>query len=291
MILVADSGSTKCDWVLVSNNKKKTERVRTKGLNPAILNEKDILKVIQKNKDLNDYKDRVKEIYFFGAGCNTEKSKKTISQILATQFVNAKEIVVEEDLMLAVLSITSKPAIVCILGTGSNCCFFNGKEIHQKNSAMGYLLMDEGSGNHLGKKLLRAYFYNKVPEDLKFSLEKEFKLKPQKVISKLYDSKLPNTYIAKHARFLFENKEHPFCKKIIEESINDFIENQLKSYNDEIISYPIYFVGSIGYFAQNFINKQLKNNNIKESHRFVRRPLESFIQRIKTGDMKLLPVV
>lgn len=284
MILVADSGSTKCDWVVITKKKKKTQRIRTKGLNPAVLTEKSIYKIIRSNKDLSKYKDHVKAIYFFGAGCNTDESKKRIENILNSEFSSAEKVYVNEDLMLAVLSITSKPAVVCILGTGSNCCFFNGQEIEQKNLAMGYLLMDEGSGNYLGKMLLKEYFYNRIPEDLKFSLEKEFNLLPQKVIAKLYSSKTPNKYLAKHARFLFENKEHPFCQNIIAQSMHDFIENQLKMYYKEIGSYPICFVGSIAYFSQSFINEQLKNKNIQQSKRFIRRPLQSFIERIQKGE-------
>lgn len=284
MILVADSGSTKCDWVLIAKNKKKIRRVRTKGLNPVILKEEHIVKVIQKNKSLRKYKDSIEQVYFFGAGCNTEESKDLVSNILTSQFVNARSIYVNEDLMLAALSITSEPAVVCILGTGSNCCFFNGEEIEQKNLAMGYLLMDEGSGNHLGKELLKKYYYNKMPEDLKFSLEKEFNLSPQKVISKLYNSKAPNKYLAKHARFLFENIENDFCQEVIKDVIHQFIENQLKEYKNEIVSHPIYFVGSVAYFSQNIINEKLKSKNIKQANRFVRRPLQSFIQRIKNGE-------
>ncbi|WP_299110041.1 N-acetylglucosamine kinase [uncultured Tenacibaculum sp.] len=284
MILVADSGSTKCDWVLIGKNKKKIKRVRTKGLNPAILKEEDLVKIIEKNETLRKYKTSIEQVYFFGAGCNTEKSKSSISKVLLSQFTNTTKFYVNEDLMLAALSITSKPAVVCILGTGSNCCFFNGEEVLQKNLAMGYLLMDEGSGNHLGKELLKKYFYNKMPQDLQFSFEKEFKLNPQKVISKLYTSKAPNKYLAKHARFLFENIEHPFCQEIINKSINEFVENQLKEYREELASYPVYFIGSVAYFSQNLINEKLQDKNIKPSKRFVRRPLQSFIQRIKNGE-------
>ena len=283
MILIADSGSTKCDWVLIQG-KKNIDRVRTKGLNPAIQKKQDIIKVLKNNVNLKKYKAAVSTIYFFGAGCITDKSKAKISEILLSQFPNTEKINVYEDLMLAVLSVTSKPAIVSILGTGSNCCFFDGEKIQQKNLAMGYLLMDEGSGNHLGKKLLNKYFYNKVPEDLKFSLEKEFNTNSEKVLSKLYSSKAPNKYLAKYARFLFENKEHPFCKEIINESINEFIDNQLILYKEEIKTFPIYFIGSVAYFAQGFINSNLNRKNIKKSNRFIRRPLGHFIDRVKNEE-------
>lgn len=290
MILIADSGSTKCDWVLVKKDNNFLDRIRTKGINSSTQKNESIRKTISKCNELEKYKNKINEIYFFGAGCNTEKSKSKIEKILETHFINAKKISIHEDLMLAVLAVTTKPAIVCILGTGSNCCFFNGKNILQKNTAMGYLLMDEGSGNHLGKKLLRKYFYNKLPEDLKFSFEKSFNLNTEKVISKLYESKAPNKYLAKYARFLFENKEHFFSEQIINESINEFIDNQLSSYKEEIENVPIYFIGSIAYFAQDFINKNLNIRNINPPKSFVRRPLTQFVERIKKEDDFLLNI-
>ncbi|MCT4699495.1 N-acetylglucosamine kinase [Tenacibaculum haliotis] len=282
MILIADSGSTKCDWFLYElvNNRVIT-RLRTAGVNPSVLKKKSIHDILTNSKELNEYKNNITAVFFFGAGCNNIKAERKVKKVFENFFPSLSKIVVKEDLMLAVLSASQKPSVVAILGTGSNCCFFNGKEIVQKVKAMGYVLMDEGSGNHLGKEVLRAYYYQELPEDLKFSLEKEFNLNNDKVLSKLYGSKMPNKYLAKYARFLFENIEHPYAKNIITNCISEFIDKQLLKYKEELTETPLYFIGSIGYHAREIINEVLEKRKIKVPEKFIRRPLIAFIEAIK----------
>ena len=175
MLLIADSGSTKCDWILYKNKGKEPFRIRTKGLNPSILKKKSLKKIITNNVELYGYKNQVKTIYFFGAGCSTKKNKKIIDNLLVSFFENAKSIV-EEDLMAAVWATTNRPAVVCILGTGSNCCYYDGNIIHKKTPSLGHLVMDEGSGNYFGKELLKSYYYKQLPDELRFSFERSFNL-------------------------------------------------------------------------------------------------------------------
>ncbi len=288
MILIADSGSTKCDWFLyeLANNKVIT-RFRTEGVNPSVLKKKHIYGILKESQELNKYKKIITSIFFFGAGCNNKKGEKKVKDVFNEFFPDLSKIVVKEDLMLAVLSASQDPSVVCILGTGSNCCFFNGEIIEQRVIAMGYVLMDEGSGNHLGKEILRSYFYQKLPEDLKFSLEKEFNLNNDKVLSKLYGSKMPNKYLAKYARFLFENIEHPCAKNIITSCISEFIDKQLLIYKEELKEVPLYFIGSVGYHAREIIKEELEKRNIKFPKKFIRRPLTAFIQSIKEDDFFL----
>jgi len=138
MILIAESGSTKCDWVLIEKPENKVTRFRTKGLNPAVLKEKDLHKIISKEITLINNKDSIKEIYFFGAGCNTDSNNKVLENILSSLF-KVDTLLIAEDMMAAVYATTTKPAVVCILGTGSNCCFFDGAKILQKIPALGYI--------------------------------------------------------------------------------------------------------------------------------------------------------
>ena len=152
MLLIADSGSTKCDWILYKNENKTPLRIRTKGLNPAILSKKELKKVISNNLDLTLYKDQVDSIHFFGAGCGTKKNQNKINKVLTSFFVKAKAIS-NEDIMAAVYATTNEPAVVCILGTGSNCCYYDGETVQLKTPSLGYIVMDEGSGNYFGKEL------------------------------------------------------------------------------------------------------------------------------------------
>lgn len=282
MILIADSGSTKCDWFLYELiNNKVVKRLRTAGVNPSVLKKKSIHQILTNSKELNEFKNEITAVFFFGTGCNNIKAERKVKKVFNSYFNNLSKIVVKEDLMLAVLSASRKPSVVAILGTGSNCCFFNGKTIEQRVKAMGYILMDEGSGNHLGKEVLRSYYYQELPDDLKFSLEKEFNLNNDKVLSKLYGSKMPNKYLAKYARFLFENIEHPYAKSIITSCISEFIDKQLLKYSNELNKVPIYFIGSIGYHAREIIKEVLEKRQIKAPENFIRRPLIAFIESIK----------
>lgn len=279
MILIAESGSTKCDWVLLDPSNKTPKRIRTKGLNPAILKNKELKKIITDNLELSEYKNQVTAIYFFGAGCNTPKSNNNVQLVLNDCFKKATS-VVDEDTMAAVNATTKIPAVVCILGTGSNCCYFNGKTIHSKAPSLGFLVMDEGSGNYFGKELLKAYYYKQMPEELRVSFEKQFNLKEKKVLKKLYQSKTPNKYLAGFAIFLFENIDHSFMKKILNEGMDKFIENHILQYSKELETTPLHFVGSIAYYAKEYIENQLHKRGLKGAS-YVQRPIDNLIKRIK----------
>jgi len=279
MILIADSGSTKCDWILYKNENENPIKISTKGLNPVMLSKKAFKKIISTNKELTNYKDLVTSIHFFGAGCGTKKNQKKVNKILTSVFENARP-TTQEDIMAAVYATTDVPAVVCILGTGSNCCFYDGKKIRLKTPSLGYLVMDEGSGNYFGKELLKKYFYNKMPDELKISFENKFDVKEKNMIKKLYQSSTPNKYLAEYARFLFKNQEHPFIKKMITEGMDLFVENHILQYSQELETAPLHFVGSIAYHAQKYIEISLAKKGLKGAS-YVRRPIGNVLKQIK----------
>ncbi|MGK0448897.1 MAG: N-acetylglucosamine kinase-like BadF-type ATPase, partial [Polaribacter sp.] len=161
MILIADGGSTKADWIAINDDRNEEFRVRTLGLNPAIVPEEELRNRIVNMFQLMNVKNDVEEIHFYGAGCGTPKPIEILKTILESIFVNAK-VFIAEDMLAAVYAASGKePAIICILGTGSNSCYFDGENLHVKSASLGYILMDEASGNYFGKFLLREYYYNK----------------------------------------------------------------------------------------------------------------------------------
>ena len=283
MLLIADSGSTKCDWILYKNENENPIRIRTKGLNPAILSKKALKKIITDDLELAKYKELVTSIHFFGAGCGTEKNQKKVNKILSSFFEKA-ESTTNEDIMAAVYATTSEPAVVCILGTGSNCCFYDGNKVHLKTPSLGYVVMDEGSGNYFGKVLLRKYYYEQMPTELRFSFEKHYNLKAKKVIKELYQSSTPNKYLAEFARFLFENKEHPFMKNILIEGMELFVENHIMRYSEELKTVPLHFVGSIAFHGEEYIQLALHKKGLKASN-FIRRPIDNLVNHIKTNNL------
>lgn len=284
MLLIADSGSTKCDWILVESKVKEPVIIRTKGLNPSILKRESLQQIISENETLLSFSSKISSIYFFGAGCNTLDSIQLIEVVLNAFFKNAN-IIVKEDTMAAIwATTTNKPALLCILGTGSNCCFYDGKNIQSKTPSMGYLLMDEASGNYYGKELLKIYYYNQMPKELKVAFESDFNLNINDVINNLYQSEAPNKYLAEFAVFLFKHKEHDLMDKIIREGIAKFIDNQLLQFSEELKTVPLYFVGSIAFYAQDYIISALKEKGINVSG-FVKRPIENVILKIKAENI------
>ncbi|MFD1292307.1 BadF/BadG/BcrA/BcrD ATPase family protein [Lutibacter holmesii] len=282
MLLIADSGSTKCDWVLFKDKKQEPIKIKTKGLNPSILTEKNIQEVLVTCEELLQYKNEITAIYFFGAGCNNPQSNNMLENLLIAIFPNAF-VTVKEDTMAAVWATTNSAAVVCILGTGSNCCYYDGENIHLKVPSMGYMLMDEGSGNYFGKELLKCYYYNQMPADLKQLFEIEFSVHENEVLENLYQNTTPNKYLAEFALFLFKNKEHPLMASIIKDGFRTFVKNHVLQFKDELKTVPLYFVGSVAFYGQDFLMEILKENGIKAS-RFVKRPIENVIHKIKESN-------
>jgi N-acetylglucosamine kinase-like BadF-type ATPase len=283
MLLIADSGSTKCDWILYKNENEEPIRIRTKGLNPAMLSKKELKKVISDSIELTIYKDAADAIHFFGAGCGTKKNQKKVNKVL-TSFFKKATATTNEDIMAAVYATTNAPAVVCILGTGSNCCFYDGTSVHLKTPSLGYIIMDEGSGNYFGKALLKKYFYKKMPDELRHSFEKQFNLKEGNIIKCLYKSGTPNKYLAEFARFLFENETHPFIKEILIEGMDRFVENHILLYAEELKTVPLHFVGSIAYYGKEYIEIALNKKGLKGAS-YIRRPIDNLVNRIKTQNL------
>lgn len=276
MRLLVDSGSTKADWIAINEDGKVLFTTQTLGLNPEILEGEEIIERINDRFDILQNKDKATHLFFYGAGCGTDRMKKNLSRVFQEYFSNAI-ISVHEDTYAAVYATTPKgeEAIVSILGTGSNCSFFDGKVLHQKVQSLGYIVMDDCSGNVFGKELIRKYYFNKMPKELAVEFEKEYNLDPDFIKSKLYKESNPNAYLATFAKFLIQNKEHEFCKKIIFKGMKSFVKNYIKQF-DNCKEVPVHFVGSIAFYLKDelqitFDKYELKLGNV------LRRPIDGLI--------------
>ena len=279
MILIADGGSTKCDWVLLDDSGNVSLKTRTEGLNPAVFPKEELLKRIQSNTDLKTLFDDEVTIDFYGAGCGTQRPNKLLKEIIQQLFPKGN-ITINEDLYAAVYAVTSQPGIVCILGTGSNSCYFDGKNIHSAIDSLGYVLMDEASGNYFGKRLIRDYYYNKMPSELAKQFEKRFELDSDIIKLNLYKKPNPNTYLASFAEFIFTSEEvNGYFYKLISEGVSKFIEYRILSYK-EAQQVPIHFVGSIAHFSEEIIRDCLKPYHL-ELGSIVRRPIDGLIDYYK----------
>ncbi len=276
MILIVDSGSTKTDWVLIDTNKNIVNKTTTKGLNPSVFSESDLYKTITSNVEVMTFVQNIKQIYFYGAGCGTETSNKILSTVLEEIFELAT-IVVKEDIYAAAYAVSDrKPGIVCILGTGSNCSYFNGKdELVSKIPSLGYILMDDASGNYFGKILLQDYFYKKMPKKLHEKFQNAYNLYPDDVKLNLYKKGSPNSYLASFASFLIKHKNETYCSEIIKKGFSNFIENQITQY-DRVYDLPIHFVGSIAYLLQDELKSALKSFRLNTGY-FIQKPIDGLV--------------
>ena len=279
MILIVDSGSTKCDWIAIDKDGKQLlEKIRTKGLNPAILSKKKLHKIISNSKELIDHKEEVTHVFFYGAGCGTEKPKQLLKDVLQDIFPNGK-IVVNEDTMAAVYSTISdsdEAAVVCILGTGSNCSYYDGTQLHQRVKSLGYSIMDDAAGNYYGRQLIRDYYFNHMPENIKVAFEEKFNLEDDHIKYNLYKQPNPNAYLATFAEFMFLNKDSKYIVDLIKEGIRLFARNMILQYKDVLEEVPVHFAGSIAFFSQDEI-KQVGEEMGFRVVNFQRRPIEGLM--------------
>ena len=275
MILITDGGSTKCDWILLDQKGDVVLKTRTKGLNPAVVPEENIRERILANQDLLPFVTKITVVDFFGAGCGTKTPIRLLTRILSEIFPLAT-VSVNEDMVAAVYAATTKPGIVCILGTGSNSCYFDGTHIHNGIESLGYSLMDEASGNYFGKRLIRDYFYKKMPSQLALEFENKFNLDPDEIKNHLYKRHNPNMYLASFAEFIFTSKEvNGYFYKLITEGMLKFIEYRILCFK-ESQNVPIHFIGSIAHFSDDIIKDCMKPYNL-ELGNIIRRPIDGLI--------------
>lgn len=280
MILIIDSGSTKSDWISIDENGNHLlQKFKTKGLNPAILSEQELIAIISAPADLQKHKLAVSYVYLYGAGCGTEKPRLLLKQVLQSIFVNA-QIEVQEDTYAAVRATVNTPneaAVVCILGTGSNCSFFDGEQLHQRVSSLGYSIMDDASGNYFGKQLIRDYYFNYMPEAIRVSFEKSYNLDADVIKSNLYKQPNPNAYLASFAEFMFLNKQSDYIRHVIKMGLRLFSENMILQFKEEIKTVPVHFAGSIAYFSKEEILEVAKEYQYQVGN-IVRRPIDGLIR-------------
>jgi len=276
MKLLVDSGSTKADWIAIDDHGKIIFTTQSLGLNPEVLEQEDIISRLNERFDILQNKDVVTHLFFYGAGCGTDRMKVFLTKIFKDYFINA-EVEVREDTYAAVYATTlvDEKAIVCILGTGSNASYYDGKVLHQKVQSLGYIAMDDASGNRFGRHLLRGYFFNKMPKELAQVFEKEFNLDADFVKNNLYKEPNPNAYLAKFAKFLIQNKNHSFCQNLIQLEMEDFIQNYIGQFEDKH-DLPIHFVGSIAFYLKDELSELFERHKLKLGN-VLRRPIDGLI--------------
>lgn len=277
MKLLVDSGSTKADWIAIDDAGKVLFTTQSLGLNPEVLSKDEIVIRLEDRFDISHNKEQVSHLFFYGAGCGTDRMKNFLTEVFQEYFKNAK-VTVHEDTYAAVYATTPKgqKAIVSILGTGSNCSYFDGQVLHQKVQSLGYIAMDDCSGNRFGRHLLRGYYFNKMPKDLAQEFETTYNVEPDPVKHNLYKEPNPNAYLATFAKFLIKHKDTEFCRQYIFEEMEAFVENYIKQF-DNFKEVPVHFIGSIAFYLKDELKSVLDKHGIRLGN-VLRRPIDGLIE-------------
>ena len=274
MKLIIDCGSTKSDWVII-NDKNIVISFQTEGFNPNYTDKKYISSIILNNTIYNPYIQEITEVFFYGSGCGKEENCALIKDILASVFTNAKIDVTHDMLAACHALLGNKNGIACILGTGSNSCFYNGNEITEKSISLGYVIGDEGSANHIGKKIVHDYFYKIMPDDLSVKFESEYSINISDFIENIYHKNQVSRYLAEFSKFAYANKEHDYIKNLCSKCFDEFIEYFILKFKPTSNT-EIGFVGSIAYYFQDILSERLEDKGLNIS-RIVKNPIEGLI--------------
>ena len=271
MILVADSGSTKTDWRAVASNGAE-KKFTTAGINPFHQRGDDIESIIR-NNDVSSLEDQVTKVYFYGAGCNYEDKIRIVSDAIGSIFTGA-HIEIHHDLIAAARALCGRrEGISCILGTGSNSCYYDGVNIARNRPSLGYVLGDEGSGAYIGKKFIQDFLYGKIPPSVHNKFIQEYPdLSIDKILDKVYSGYLPNRYLASFSEFVQANISNPYLHGLVYECFYAFLDNHVCKY-DSYKELPTHFVGSIAFYFQDILKRVAKDTGVKVG-KIIKSPIE-----------------
>ncbi len=271
--LIADSGATKAEWCLLREGKKKT--IFTQGISPYFLNTEQITDLLLKELKPKLKNIEVDEIFYYGTGCANPVNAKSVKKALQKVFPESK-VDVNHDLMAAARALCgNNKGVACILGTGSNSCYFDGKKIVKNSPGLGYVLGDEGSGAYLGKKVIQYYLYGTFDDELRGRFDLTYTTNTAEILESVYKKPLPNRYLAGFTKFLAENRGHYMIENIIEDGLNDFFFNHLCKYR-ETWTLPVHFAGSVAFGFKDVL-QQLCNSYEFELGKVMKNPMEGLV--------------
>ncbi len=273
-ILIADSGSTKAEWCLI--NGKKRKKIFTQGMSPYFLNTSQIQQILATELKKALKNNEPDEIYYYGTGCANPENVRSIRKALKATFPTAV-LHVDHDLMGAAKALCgNEKGIACILGTGSNSCYYNGKKVVKNSPGLGFILGDEGSGAYMGKKVVQYYLYNTFDPDLMDRFNAKYNTTSVEILDAVYKQPLPNRYLAGFVSFLVENRGHFMIENIIEDGFNDFFFNHLYKYR-ESWTLPIHFIGSVAYGFRDIL-KEMCDSYELQLGRVLKNPMDGLIK-------------
>ena len=275
-ILIADSGSTKCDWLAITERGQELGEFHTMGFNPYFHDADLVEREMNANSQAMAMAETVDRVFFYGAGSSSPELCAVIAEGLRRVFTNA-EVHVGHDLDGAAYSTyTGEPAVTCILGTGSNSCLFDGTTVSEEVPALAYVLGDEGSGSWFGKKLLAGFLYGQLPEAIHADFEAEYGLDKLSITKRVYQESNANVFLASFMTFLGRHKDHPFVQAWLDEGFKAFLDVHVKCFADAS-RVPIHFVGSVAYHFQDALKKACSDRGYRVGN-VIKKPIDGLAQ-------------
>jgi N-acetylglucosamine kinase-like BadF-type ATPase len=257
-------------------NGKTTKAFYTQGLSPYFLSAEQIEYIIKEELQYKIKKNEPDEIFFYGTGCSNADNVKLVKKAIQKVFPNA-DIHVDHDLMGAAKALCgNEKGVACILGTGSNSCYYNGKRIVKNSPGLGYVLGDEGSGAYLGRKVIQYFLYKTFDEDLMDRFNAKYNTNSDEILTAVYKKPLPNRYLASFTVFLAENRGHYMIENIIEDSLNDFFFNHVYKYS-ESWKLPVNFTGSVAYVFRDVL-KEMCNSYELQLGKIIKKPMDGLVK-------------
>ncbi len=273
MILLAESGSTKTEWCLVDKDGI-AEHYLSDGINPFFQSRKEISRLVRLQLPQIFFRAKFHTIYFYGAGCSSDEKKNIIKASFEAQFKTPA--IIESDLLGSARSLFQDQAgIACILGTGSNSCFYDGSEITKNVRSLGYILGDEGSGASLGKAFLSDCLKGLAPDTLASAFYKKYKIEPEDILDYVYSKPFPNRLLSVFSFFLYDHMDNPYVENLVYKSLKSFFERNILQYN--YTQYTVRFVGSIAKMYENILLDIAKDFNI-QIDTIIENPIKGLIE-------------
>ncbi len=275
MILIADGGSTKCSWCQLDDAHNRVY-FNTEGYNPDFMDTAAIAASLTQSLPATLPRERVREVFFYGAGVSSAQKAEVIAGALRQLFPQAKATVTEDLLAAARALLGYKPGFAAILGTGTNSCLFDGEKIIYNVDSLGYFLGDEGSGSFFGKRLLRDYMRGLLPDGLQDVFRETYALGSRNdILDRLYNQPLPNRFLASFAKFAYDHNNVSYCREIVLDGFETFFQNLVRHY-PRIQEYSFNCVGSVGYNFRDVLAQVAKNHGM-EVGKIIRSPIDDLV--------------
>ncbi|MCF8369525.1 MAG: ATPase [Bacteroidales bacterium] len=261
MILIADSGASKSDWILIDQNREFLN-FQLVGLNPYYLSTKETEDILSKELIPFIEAKRVEHLFFYGAGCSSVYKCMMLEEAFQKFFTHA-EIQIESDLLASARALFGlNEGIACILGTGSNSCYFDGSKIAENIISLGYFFGDEGSGAHMGRLFIKDFLLNNLPESLSESFKNKYHYSRDNILDAVYNLPFPNRFLASFCKFFADNLSEKYIHELIENSFREFFINQVEKY-EKFRKVPISFSGSVAYYFEPVLKAVAKEFDVK----------------------------